>query len=460
MNELPFYLRGKGTLEDFLRRQADKYNIDPRDIPVHLAGSPEWDLMDPSERDRVLGGVLRNVIITAVKEVEYYRDHPLWSRVQPGTIESLEQFDQLPVIVKDDIEGSGGNGTDGLQGFRKSLLKNPDLLVPGNIQELIARQERANPNHEEILHWYGGPDVLADRMLVFGSGASEGDSTFTKLSYLTVEMETWALVRGLYMNGFREGQHIACMYAPTHKGGLQLQRAASLMGMPFHSKEDIFTWIRSQGRKYATAVSEFKKASDRKDFEAADRFAGTLREGIRSYIKYHNIAIIEAVQPVEEGGASGAKGMGLSFMRIFREDPERFNEVQHAFLTGYTVPEFAYEELQNAGIVVSTTWGSTECMALATSGHIFPGNVNNLTSLHYPTAGLVFKYLNPGVQKVAVGEEGIMSIFGLHGTGSMYLGNAMDLTTRTDGGYLNIHRFPSSKGIVGGNSCAADALSV
>ena len=124
------------------------------------------------------------------------------------------------------------------------------------------------------------------------------------------------------------------------------------------------------------------------------------------------------------------------------------------------MPAFAYKELQEAGIVVSTTWGSTEAMALATSGHIFPGNVNNLTALHFPTAGLVFRYLDPGVERVDVGEEGIMEIFSLHGGGSMYLGNAMDLTTRTDNGYLDIHRFSSSKGVVGGNSCAADALSV
>ena len=236
MNELPYYLRGKGTLEDFLRRQKDRHDIDPRDIPAHLAGSPEWDLMDPSERDLILGGILRNVVDTAVKEVEYYREHPLWSQVRPASIESLEQLEQLPIIVKDDVEGSGGNGADGLSGFRKGLLKNSDLLVPANIADLISRQERANPNYEEVLHWYGGPDVLSDRMLVFGSGASEGASTLTKLSYLSVEMETQALVRGLYMNGFREGQHIACMYAPTHKGGLQLQRAAAIMGMPFHSK--------------------------------------------------------------------------------------------------------------------------------------------------------------------------------------------------------------------------------
>ncbi len=439
-------------LREYMRGK-DAHNLDALDIPVSLAGSFDWD---SSNRERVLGGILRNTAIRAKHTVPFYREHSGWEQVNLFEIISSEDIFSLPIISKDAVSGTGSKTRPGIYGFRERLLQDPNYLVPENMGELIARQEAANPNSREILEKYAGKKILE-----FGSGGSQGKSTVTRLSYLTVEMESWALTRALTMNGLRAGQSIACLYNNTHKGGLQLERAADIMNMPFHSKRKIFETLLADS-EYSSAVKGFAAAIEKEDLQGIEKYAPIVRRAIREYIRVNNVEVIESVQPPTAFMQNNAKGSALAFMSIYEEDPSAFASLKHAFLTGFPVPKEAYTRLREDGIQVSTTWGSTEAMALATYRQSSQDtDVNALTSTTFPTLGAVAWYRERGLERpqlVPVQEdlEGILLVSSLIGAGSTYLNYRIgDKATKTKEGYKGVNRLEMLN-IAG--SCAADAL--
>ncbi len=428
-------------------------NLDALDIPVNFARNPSFLEFSTPE---ILGGMLRQ-LVRGLNSVPYYREHPLWQKVDPSNILSIDDILNLPITSKDFVPGTGSPTTHGIHGFRYRLLQNPQLLVPNNLSQLIARQEDANPDYEEILSWYNGQKVLN-----FSSGGSEGIATIATLSYLSVEMEAYALVRALEQNGMKTGQSIACFYNDKHKGGLQLRRAAAIMNMPFHSKIDIFKALENNTR-YSSSFNHFAHCLIREQLDQAEEFGPIVREGIREYILTNNIQVIESVQPPSLYAQKNTKGLALAFGTLYDEDPSAFNNVEHVFLTGFPVPQDLSERLGKRGIVVSTTWGSSEAMALATSGPKYNGNVNNLFQTPFPTLGEVVRYRerglsHPTLERVSNGEEGLLLITSLIGAGSTYINYRIgDEATKTDKGYLNIHR---SNVLDIAGSCASDALGI
>ncbi len=453
-------------LEDFIRGK-DEFDLDPLTLPVSLAGSSEWDMMDPERRNRILGGMLRHTVARAKAHVPLYQRNVLWQAVHPEEIVDVSDLEQLPIISKDSLPGTGSPSQTGIKGFRAEALEDPHVLIPDNLGELLNIQEASNPNHSDIFAKYRGRVVME-----FGSGGSTGKSTITKLTYLTVETEAHALARCLHMNGFQKRQSIACFYAPEHKGGWQLERAADIMGMAFHSKERIFSELKVD-RRYSTAIIGFQtgqeilKREDATDEDRAKALAMMIehsplvRDGIRNYIQRHGIHVIESVQPSSEFMSKNTKGGSLAFMTIYDEDPRAFGSVEHVFLTGFPVPTSAYERLRADGMRVSTTWGSTEMMALATSQPKV--SVNDLIATPFPTVGQVVWYRErehetPRCVPPPCGLEGVLLVTSLLGAGSLYLNYMIgDIATKTERGYCDIHRL-SSADIAG--SCAADALSV
>jgi len=243
---------------------------------------------------------------------------------------------------------------------------------------------------------------------------------------------------------------------------LQLQRSAEIMSMPFHSKNKIFSTLLKHS-KYSKAFERFQVALRDNDQDVLESIGPHVRDGIRAYIEHHNIQVIESVQPPDEFANRNAKGNALSFMKIYKEDPLAFESVKHVFLTGFTVPASAYERLAQDGIAVSTTWGSTETMALATHPERFTGNINDLIETPFPTVGTlaVYKERNlesPELVPVKDGDDGLLLVTSLIGAGSVYINYMIgDVATKTKEGYLEIRRL-SSADISG--SCAADALSI
>jgi hypothetical protein len=393
-------------LEEYLR-ERDPYNLDALDMPVELAGSDHWQVMDHRVRSRVLGGLARNLLKRTIAHNLFYRE--LYGGYNVDDIFKIEDLFEFPVLSKDDLEG-----TD-LEGFRQRVIDNPDLLMPDNLDEVIARQEAANSQHSSILDLYGG-----QRVLEFGSGGSQGQSTKTRLSYLHLDMEAHALARSLKMNGFKSGQRVMCLYNETHKGGVQLRIAAALLGQTFFSRDVVYTWLKSNDfTGHGNAVE---------------------RKGLREFIKEHKIQVIEAVEPPKSLQGSNAKGGGLTFMEIYDEGPPSFESVEHTFLTGFPVPEDVYSRLRSAGIDVSTTWGSTEMMALGTSANSHT-NVNHLIETPFPTVGALVTYDDwgerPRQRLVNLKSSGFLVGSSLIGAGTTYVNLFVaDKATRTKSGVM------------------------
>jgi hypothetical protein len=442
-----------------LLESKDLSDVDPLSLPVSFAASPELNFMSENDKEILFGGMLRRVVKRAILNVPYYRNHAFWKSINPSNITKLSDLKFLPIVSKDSIPGTGSQSTGGIRGFREAVNKDFSILCPTNVSELISVQEEANSNHEKILEKYNGK-----KLLHFSSGGSQGQSTITALSYLSIETESFALARCLRSNGFKSGQSIACFYAPHHKGGLQLQRAADIMGMNFHSKDKIFSSLEKNGT-YSQALSELKQSKIDGDSKKIISSGKIVREGIREYIRKNNINVIESVQPPTMYVSKNTKGSELAFMNLYNEDPDSFKSVEHIFLTGFPVPEDAQEILRNNGKTVSTTWGSTETMALATHPLDWKSRgTNHLKSTPFPTIGLVARYKergfsSPRIQEVNNGEKGILLVSSLLGVGSTYINfNIGDIATKVSGGFKDIGRISHNLDI--GGSCAEDALNL
>jgi hypothetical protein len=438
------------SLESYLDGR-DETNIAAWDMPVHVGAFP-WEQLDPERRDIVLGGILRNLVTNTKRQVPYYRDHPLWREVVPSQITTLDGILELPVIVKDTMAGTNPP----LVGFRDRLIGKAEILVPDNVAELMARQKMANPNYGEIqrayraigLDWWTGNSEL----LPFESGGTQGNSSRTLLPYLTVELESWALARALKMNGFEEGQSIACLYHPFHKGGVNLQRAADIMGMQFYSQVEIFNWVGRQGGAFEQAAREFGKAKSDKEYKPAEKYYDAMREGIAKFLVQHNINVVEGVQP-EQDISSGAKGSGLTFYNILQVDePGILRNLEHAFLTGMAVPRFIQDYLAERGVNVSTTLGKGEAMAGATSGELYGPDINNQTMLYFPTLELVANIRDGRLVRAQPGKDGVVWTTNLSAVATTLTNFAMDYGTAWEQGVKKIRRL-----FVGGKPQSAGA---
>src|SRR3989344_4632037 len=152
-------------LEDFLTSR-DQFDINPLTIPVELAGSSAWDEMDIDRRSKILGGMLRHTVKRAIKNVPLY-GQDLWRDVTPEDITNIKDLSNLPPVSKDSVPGTGTPNSAGIRGFRAQAIENPNILIPNNIEEIIAMQESANQSHKQILDKYRGQKILE-----FGSGGS------------------------------------------------------------------------------------------------------------------------------------------------------------------------------------------------------------------------------------------------------------------------------------------------
>jgi hypothetical protein len=442
------------SLEEYLEGR-DETNIAAWNMPVQ-AGAFAWEKLDPERRDIVLGGILRNLVINAVN-IPLYRNTPPWRKVDAEGIRTLDDLLTLPPLVKDTIQGTS------LTGFREQLVSDPEILVPLNLGSIIARQERANPDHQQMRSEYRqmGLDWWTSngRLLPFESGGTQGNASRTLLSYLTVELESWALARALRMNGFKKGQRIACLYHPDHKGGVNLQRAASIMGMEFYSQVDVFNWVGRQGGRFESAASEFQKARSNRAYTPVEQHYESMREGIAKFLVQHGINIVEGVQP-ERDIASGAKGAGLDFLSILEQDREEILKyLDHAFLTGMPVPKKVQTLLAQYGVEVSTTLGKGEAMAGATSGILYGDDVNRQTRLYFPTMELVANIRDGRLVRAQPGEEGIILTTNLSAVATTLVNYAMDYGLEWGKGVTNIRRlFVGTKPESAGNACSVGVL--
>lgn len=439
-------------LHRFLQSVSNPYDIDPLTIPVSTFGLTALDDLSffqdvGLDFNRVIGGIARNHVRSVISKTPFFRKRG-YRNVDIDAIRSINDiYKILPLMSKDPLLGTGFNEPDSwIAGFRNVLSNDPYQLVPEDLMDRMKMQETFNPAiPKELLLLIPKDGIIStdQKILKFPSGGSLGKPTITILTYLDVLAEAYALARSLIRNGFKPQTRFLSLYKMTHKGGLQLKIAAKIIGMDFYSIEDI--------RLHAN--------TEKLDLNA-----------ITSFMESKRINIIAAVEPPERYITKNEKGNTLSLSNLFQTNKAAFKEIDHAFLTGFPPPEPVVRELNKAGIIVSTTWGSTEVMAAGTTIYVprkdflqESYDVNDLLSTSLPTHIEVLRIKKDiplkkyNIVHANPGEKGILVVTSLYRAGTQFLCYVIgDLSVKTERGFKGTDRAVAN---ISG-SCAADALNI
>ena len=453
-------LEDKKKLEINLREagNGDIYDVDPLKMPVEAGGNLWWDFMDPTERSKIIGGMLRHQISRAYKEMSVYSIllGDSIKNVDTSYIEKIEDLLQLPFITKDHIESDGVKQTS----FRELSIADRNILIPKDMQDVIKRMIHRHENSKLLQRCYDGIPIWH-----FHSGGSKGGKTWTALSYLDLETESYALAfRALLKGGFYPGAKFLSLYNETHKGGFNLKRASELLGVEYHSKRMMSNYLANKyGKEW---IYREKRFGDKLATPDDITYIG---EKICEYISDHKIEIIASVQPSREFLAKNDKGGMITFENIYdNKKPNSFDSVYLVFITGFPVPKETYEKLRNDGIEVFTTWGATESMANGThplihdsfpSINLVSSNVNDLVDIIYPNIWIpvVYNRNQRRWERSRVGEPGYIVVTNIFRVGTIYSNfNIEDIGTRTIYGLKDIHKKNVIVALEG--TCASDAM--
>ncbi len=171
-------------------------DADPFSLPECLWGNTAFDFLEPAKRDEILSSMFRFTLRRALATMPVYASQA-YREVVPDDFRSLNDFVNLPILVKDGIPQAG------IRGFREPSLDNPSILRPADI----------------------------DSALVYKSGGTKGLSTPTFITEADLAVEAQSLgLRSFLPGGFESGDVLYNFYNPTHKGGELIKRAALLTG--------------------------------------------------------------------------------------------------------------------------------------------------------------------------------------------------------------------------------------
>lgn len=182
----------KGFMEDFESGKFETF----KDIPTHIWGCHGWEHLSEKKLHEILLPLIVKQIERAKKYMKVYKDG--FKNIDPKKIETMEDFWQIPALVKD----SGIYG----KGFREKVRVNPYILLPEDITSPV---------------------------MVYKSGGTKGVATPTFITRLDREIESYGFARGYRYEGMKKGDIALSTYNPTHKGGEEIKEAFLLNGMTY-----------------------------------------------------------------------------------------------------------------------------------------------------------------------------------------------------------------------------------
>ncbi len=322
--------------------------ITPDLINPNVWCTTEWDFMEPEKRDLVLSKILIEVIKRAKKESLYKK---AYEKINMKELEkeksATEILLQLPVLFKD-------NTSFGAKGFRETIKTNPYILKHGD--KFIATE-------------------------IFKSGGTKGIPTPTFITKRDLEIESKALgFRCFVPGGFKEKDILFTTYNPSHKGGREIQEAATHIGMD----------------------AIVKRPEDN-------------LQDIIEIIKTYKANCIATVQPPINEEDEAQKGAGVNFLNLFKEDHELFGkdgQIKKAFITGFKVPDSVINLAKEIGLQLFTTYGCSEFIPLATSTtqEKTKCHFNDQHILYGPHMTIVVKTEDKELIPVKKGERGMVLI--------------------------------------------------
>lgn len=152
-------------------------------IPKKIWGSLDWEYLSEKQSKEIFLPLLRSTIQRALKTMPEIYKKQYESRKVRTNIDSMENFYQIPALVKDTT-------TSGI-GFREKVINNPMVMMPSDVKSAY----------------------------VYNSGGTQGVPTPTFLTPLDKEIESEALKRVFGRMGINSGDVVLTTYNLAHKGG-------------------------------------------------------------------------------------------------------------------------------------------------------------------------------------------------------------------------------------------------
>lgn len=285
-------------------------------------------------------------------------------------IESLKKYERVQDILNHLPILFKDNTSFGAKGLRHLVEKDPQIMKHG-------RKEQACE--------------------VFRSSGSKGIPTPTYITTKDIRLESHALgFRCFVPGGFDDEDRLYSTYNLAHKGGRLIQLAGRCIGM-----------------------------------EVIARRPEDNLEEVINMISTYKVNALAAVQPPITDDDFSAKGGGVTFLSLYKENFELFGEngiIKKAFITGFPIPESIVNLAKSINLKLFTTYGCTEFIPLATS--TTEGDkclYNDQHILYGPHMITVVKESNGELENVAEGERGMVLVttIGITDGRTIYLNYAL-----------------------------------
>jgi phenylacetate-CoA ligase len=282
----------------------------------------------------------------------------LLKHIESNEIRSMEDWFQVPVLMKD------SDPVSGQAGFREAAHRDPNVLMPTD---------------------------LAASAIAFGSGGSLGRSTPTFVTLTDRSRETQAWRRGHAYHGLIAGDTALYTYNTTHKGGQWMQESLLLHSCNVHLRrpEETPAEVLKNLRDYGANVL-FTVQQPPEVMEKQAKAAG---------LNLHGLVMTSLENP--------------EFRGILIPDSAGRKQVEFIFLGGFEIVPYALELVEEylECTPVATLLGSSEAIpqACSTNPHLTPSaacHYNNLHLLQAPHYLEILKEEGDRWMPVSKGEQG------------------------------------------------------
>ena len=119
---MPRQLRIDDTFKAFQEGVEEGKCTSPLQIPIEIWGNPSWELLNKKEFEELFLPFLRFSVLRATRTMPVYKD----AYKTKLKIDSFEDFQSIPILVKDSTETGIG--------FREKVNSNPYILLPNDIK--------------------------------------------------------------------------------------------------------------------------------------------------------------------------------------------------------------------------------------------------------------------------------------------------------------------------------------
>ena len=344
------------TLVDRIRSGAihDYTQIHPEAFAWHA-----WDLTPEEKLFELFLPFLRQQLARAQKNMPCLYAGRL-DGIDPARIRSPEDWQRVPILVKDDDPHTG------LRGFRHSVGDHPLDLKP---------------------------DDLKAPAIAFGSGGSGGRYTPTFVTALDRQREIQAWRRGHAYHGLQPGDTALYTYNTTHKGGQWMQESLLAHGLNVllrRPEEGPLQVLENLRRYRANVLLTVQQPYEIMQNQA--KAAG---------LNLHSLVMASLENPQYRG--------------ILTPDANDHKQIEFIFLGGFEIVPYALELAHNylGDTPVATLLGSSEAIpqACSTNPALTPAGRCHHNNLHLLQAPHYIEIVKPAGERwvpVEKGEQGLL----------------------------------------------------